>query len=125
MANPSGRVSYINQTEYAYGKQVGQGRGVQEDTKFYDGQLTVLAIYQGRPDQFNVTGLFESVEGTARGFGEVHAIVETVLDTNVRQYKVEFYKITDAKYMAENVTENEPGNFKVSPGSRSFLIQQR
>ena len=49
---------------------------------------------------------------------------QTPIDPNVRQFRVEFMKINDAKYVADTITEQDPGRFKVSPIYRSSLIKQ-
>ena len=124
MVNPAYQAVYITQPEYAFGTQAGAGRGIKATTSFYDGQVTFTALYKGQDYEANAEGLFEYVEGTAKSIGDIVAVAETTIDPNVRQFRVEFMKINDAKYVAETVTEQDPGRFKVSQTHRSSLINQ-
>lgn len=124
MVNPAYQAVYITQPEYAFGTQSGGGRGIQATTSFYDGQVTLTALYKGQGYEVDAEGLYEYVEGTAKSIGDIIAVAETTLDPNVRQFRVEFMKINDAKYVAETITEQDPGKFKVSQTHRSSLIKQ-
>lgn len=119
IVNSACNAVYITQPEYAHGKKTGQGRGVQEPTKFFDGQVTVTAKYGGSDDEWSYNGLFQCVEHIAEQFGEIIGLVETERDYCHRQYNVEFYKISDALEMAENVSPTEPGVYCVCSAPHS------
>ena len=49
---------------------------------------------------------------------------QTTIDPNVRQFRVEFMKINDAKYVADTIMVQDPGRFKVSQPYCSSLLRQ-
>lgn len=122
IVNSACQISYIPQTEYACGTKAGEGHGIQEATSFYDGQVILLAKYN-RGEDYEARGLYEYVQGTATHFGDIVGVNEKIVGANVRHYHVEFFKISDAKFMAESLTENEPGLFEVSSLGRSSFMR--
>ena len=118
--NPACVICYIPQTEYACGTKAVESHGIQEPTSFYDGQVILLAKY-GFGEDHEAQGLYEYVKGTATQFGAIVGVNEKIISGNVRHYHIEFFKISDAKFMADSVTESEqPGRFEVT-SSRSLL----
>jgi hypothetical protein len=122
LVNPACTISYIPQTEYACGTKTGENHGIKEATSFYDGQVMLLAKYS-RGDGFEAKGLYEYVRGTATHFGDIVGVNEKIVSANVRHYHIEFFKISDAKFMAMSMTENEPGQCKVCSLGRSFIMR--
>ena len=116
--------SYITQPEYAYGKKLGEDRGKQEPTSFYDGQLILEADFRGHPSEIipHSEGLAVTVTKVAKSFGPIISIVELASEKKtIRKWRVEFRRLSDADFMALSVVKDEEAQHKVSPTNKLVM----
>ncbi|KAK5121941.1 hypothetical protein LTR85_004513 [Meristemomyces frigidus] len=95
-------MSYITHTEFASsldGKE-------QENTSFHDGQAIFVASFEGSTSEFNASGAGETVHELAKNFGEVRAFTEISAPYPNLEFRIEYYKVTDAKSALRATTKN-------------------
>ena len=114
MVYPNCSAQYITQTEYASSRKAGNSNGDQGPTSFHDGQIIIVAKFEGLSSEFTLDGLYDRVVSIATSFGQLIGIMELDVDAGNRQYRAEYCKITDALRVIETVTEDHPANFGVS-----------
>lgn len=115
LVNTKLKAHYISQTEYQSSRQDANGNGTRQTTSFHDGQVSFDATYTGSQSDFSTNGLFESIERMAADFGDVLGVSETESDGDGarRHFRVEFFKITDAKVVVGVITADTPVFFTV------------
>ena len=111
---PASRLSYISHNEFVFGSRANGPRGIQSETSFYDGQLVLKATFFEHGKEFSARGLYEEVVALCKRIGEIVGVAERIVDANIRHYHVEFYKISDAKYMVAQSDDQAPTDINVS-----------
>lgn len=107
-------ISYINQAEYAK-SDAGNRMYYHNGMRFYDGQLVFIAKHNGGPADIPAHRVADKVRGIAESVGLVLAFKEVhQTGTGTRQFRVEYYKMTDADEAMNLYTEQYPRRFRVS-----------
>ncbi|KAK4548448.1 hypothetical protein LTR36_009358 [Oleoguttula mirabilis] len=105
-------MSYITHTEFASNLASEE----QENTSFHEGQVIFVASFEGPTSEFNASGAGETVHELAKNFGEVRAFTEIAAPYPNLEFRVEYYKISDAK----NALNSTIGNLSRTIGKWSI-----
>ena len=113
VVNPNWSGTYISQTEYASVKKSCDNGTQEVSTSFHDGQVIFVLSFAGRSTEFKLDGLYDQVRNFAKTFGEVVAFSELDSEGITWKFRAEFYMISIAKEVLDNVTKSNPSQLGV------------
>lgn len=107
MVNANWTTTYITQTEFASAVTV-DGGSPHEKTSFHDGQVIFAVSFEGPTSEFNANAACDAVRKVAEAAGEVRAFAEIPAQYPRLEFRVEYYKISNAKEVLKTALKSNP-----------------